>query len=80
MHRHNAGMIEIGDRASLGQIRLGIFGFRDQSGVRHLDGDQPIQLFIVGQIHQPKAAFTEHSFDPVATDTPRMLSGRTTIR
>lgn len=80
MHRHNAGMIEIGNRASLGEIRLGIFGFGDQYGMGHLDGDLPIQLFIVGKIHQPKAAFTEHSLYPVASDTPRMLSGRTTIR
>ena len=59
MHRHDAGMIEIGDRASLGQIRLGIFGLRDQLGVRHLDGDQPIQLLVVSQIDETEAPFAQ---------------------
>ncbi len=29
MNRDDVGMVEIGDRASLRQIRLGIFGLRD---------------------------------------------------
>jgi ABC-type transporter Mla maintaining outer membrane lipid asymmetry ATPase subunit MlaF len=49
MHRHDAGMIQVGDRARLSQIRLGIFGLRDQLGVRDFDGNRAIQLLIVSQ-------------------------------
>ena len=75
MHRHDAGMVEIGDRAGLGQIRLGIFGLRDQLGVRHLDGDRPVQLLVVGQIDQAEAAFAQDLLDAVATD-PLRAPGR----
>lgn len=53
-------MIEIGDRASLGQICRSIFRFGDQLGMRHLDGNQPIQLLVMSQIDETKAAFTQH--------------------
>ena len=72
-------MVEIGDRAGLGQIRLGIFGLRDQPGVRHLDGDGPVQLLILGQIDEAEAPFAQHFLDPVATDPLRACSGRTFI-
>ena len=74
-------MVEIRDRPSLRQIRLGIFGLRDQLGVRHFHRHAAIQLFVVGQIDQSKATFTEYSLDPVTPDALRMLSGRTaTVR
>ncbi len=73
-------MIEIGDRASLGQIRFGIFGLRDQLGVRHLDGDEPIQLLVVGQIDEAEAPFAQHFLDAVATNLLERLSGRSIIR
>ncbi len=76
---NDVGMIEIGDRASLGQIRLGIFGLRDQFGVRHLDGDRPIQLLVLGQIDETEAPFAQHLLDAVATDPLGMFGGRTFI-
>jgi hypothetical protein len=79
MHRHNTGMIEIGDRASLGQIRLGIFGFGDQFGVRHLDGDQPIQLLVVGQLDKAKATFAQYLLDAIATNLCERMSRRSLI-
>ncbi len=75
MHRHNAGMIEIGNCAGLGQICLGIFGLGDQLGVRHLDGNQPIQLLVMGQIDETEAPFAQHLFDAIATNLFERLSG-----
>ena len=73
MHRDDAGMVEIGDRASLGQIRFRIFGLRDQAGVRHLDGDGPVQLLIVSEIDKAEAPLAQHFLDAVATDPLGML-------
>ena len=75
MHRNNAGMIEIGNRASFGEICLGIFGLRDQLGVGNLDGNQPIQLLVVGHIDEAKAAFAQHFFDAIAANLFERLSG-----
>ena len=72
-------MIQIRHRTGFGQIRLGIFGLRDQSGVRHFHSHAAIQLFVVGQIDQSKTTFAEYSLDSVTTDALRMLSGRATI-
>ena len=72
-------MIEIGDGAGFGQIGLGIFGLRDQLGVRHLDGDGPVQLLVVGQIDEAEAAFAQHLLDAVATDPLGMFGRRTFI-
>ncbi len=77
MHRNDVGMIEIGDGAGFGEIRLGIFGLRDQPGVRHLDGDRPVQLLILRQIDEAEAPFAEQLFDPVTPDPPRACSERT---
>ena len=77
MHRDDAGMIEIGDRASFGEIRLCIFRLRDQLGVRNLDGNGPVQLLILGQIDKAEAAFAEHLLDAVATDPLGMFGRRT---
>ena len=72
-------MVEIGDRAGLGQIRFGIFGLGDQLGVRHLDGDGPVQLLILSQIDEAEAPSAQHFLDPVSTDPPRAWSGCTFI-
>ena len=68
-------MIEIGDRASFGEIGLGIFRLRDQLGVRDLDGNGPVQLLILGQIDKAEAAFAEDLLDAVATDVLWLRSG-----
>jgi hypothetical protein len=37
--------------------------------VRHLvDGDEPLQLVVLGQVNQTKTAFAQDSFHPVAAD------------
>ena len=42
-------------------------------GVGHLDGNKPIQLFIVRQIDEPKAPFPHDPLDAVTTDPLRVL-------
>ena len=64
-------MIEVGDGAGFGQIGFGVFGPSDQLGVRHLDGDEPLQLVVVGQVDEAEAALAQDSFHPVATDAFR---------
>ena len=61
-------MIEAGDGAGLSQIRFGIFGPADEVGVRHLDGDGPLQLIVVSQVDETEAALAEDSLHPIATD------------
>jgi hypothetical protein len=73
MHRDDAGMIEIGDRASLSQIRFRILRLRDEPGVRHLDSDGPVQLLIVSEIDNAESPLTKHFLDAVATDPLGML-------
>ena len=66
-------VVQIGNRAGLGQIRLGVFRLGDQSGVRHLDGDTAIQLVVVSKIDQPEPAFAQQLFDAVASDAFGMV-------
>src|SRR5205814_5086278 len=40
-----------------------------------LDGDEPLQLVIVGEIDEAETASTENFFDAVATDVLRLRSG-----
>ena len=65
-------MVEVGDGAGFGQIGFGVFGPGDQLAVRHLDGDEPLQLVVVGQVDEAEAALAQDPLDPVATD----LAGR----
>ena len=39
-----------------------------QLAVRHLDGDQTLQLVIVGEVAEAESALTEDFLDAVATD------------
>ncbi len=73
MHRDDAGMVEIGDRASLSQIHFRIFGMRDQAGVRHLDGDGPVQLLVLSEIDKAEAPLAQHFLDAIAADPLGML-------
>ena len=60
---NDAGVIEVGNRASFGQIRLGILGFRDQLGVGYLDGDQPSERPLARQIHAGRRPLPEGTED-----------------
>ena len=76
---HNVGVIEMGDGAGFGQIGLGVLRLRDQSGMRHLDGDQPVQLLVAGQIDHPETTLAQEPFRRgsdrcgPAVDRPRRL-------
>ena len=62
------------DGAGFGQVCIGVFAPGDKPAVRNLDSDGPLQLLIVSEVNQSKAAFAQDSLDPVATDSTR-LSG-----
>ena len=68
-------MVEAGDGAGFGQVGFGVFGPGDEPAVRHLDGDEPLQLLVVGQVDEAEAAFAQDSLDPVATDALGLLGG-----
>ena len=36
--------------------------------MRHLDGDGPLQLIVVGEVNEAEAAFAQDPLDAVATD------------
>ena len=68
-------MIEVGDGAGFGQVGFGGFGAIHQLAMRHLDGDEPLQLVVVGEIDEAEAALTEDFLDAVATDVLRLRGG-----
>ena len=58
-------MIEIGDGAGLGEIRLGVLRVGDAFGMRHLDRHLAREIFVVGQIHEAEAPFAQDFFDSI---------------
>ena len=68
-------VIEVGDGAGFGQVGFGIFGSIHQLAMRHLDGHEPLQLVVVGQVDEAEAALAQHLLDPVATDVLRLGGG-----
>ena len=64
-------MVEIGDGAGFGQIGFGGFGAVHQLAMRHLDGDKPLQLVVVGEVNEAEPALAQNFLDPVATDVRR---------
>jgi hypothetical protein len=75
VHRHDVGVIEIGGGAGLRQVGLGVFQPGHQPAVRHLNGYQPLQLVVVGQVNQTESASAQDSFHSVAADVLRCRSG-----
>jgi hypothetical protein len=73
--RNNLRVIEVGDGAGFGQVGFGGFGAIHQLAMRHVDGDKPLQLVIVGEIDEAEATVTEDFFNAVATDVLRLRSG-----
>ena len=61
----------LGDGAGFGQIGFGVGDLGDELGERNLDGDEALQLVIMGEVDKAEAAFAQHSLDPVATDLLR---------
>ena len=72
-------MVEVGDGAGFGQIGFGGFGTIHQLAMRHLDGDETLQLVVVGEVDEAEAAFAQDFLDPVATDLLRTCFGCTFI-
>ena len=56
MDGNDVGVIEAGDSAGFGQVGFGDLRAGRQIAVRHLDGDQTLQLLIVGQVDDAEAA------------------------
>ncbi len=75
--RHDVRVVEVGDGAGFGQIGFGVFGASHQLGVRHLDGDEPLQLVVVGEVDEAEAALAQDFLDAVATDVLRLRGGNT---
>jgi hypothetical protein len=75
MHGNDMRVVEAGDGAGFGQVGFGVFGPGNKSGVRHLDGDRPLQLLVVGQVDDTEAASAQDSLHPVAADALRPRSG-----
>ena len=80
VHRDDVRVVEIGDRAGFGQVRLGVLRAKNERGMRHLDGDGPVQLLVVGQIDQSETALAQEPFHPVAADPFRLLGQRGLIK
>lgn len=68
-------MIELGDCPRLGQIRFRIFGLGDQLSVWHFDGNQSLQMLIIGEIDKAEAPFAEDFLDAIATGPLGVFSG-----
>ena len=52
---HDVRVVEVGDGAGFGQVGFGVFGPSHQLAVRHLDGDEPLQLVVVGQVDEAES-------------------------
>ena len=53
---HDVRVVEVGDGAGFGQVGFGGFGAIDELAMRHLDGDEPLQLVVVGEVDEAEAA------------------------
>ena len=78
-------VIEVGDGAGFGQVGFGVFGAIHQLAMRHLDGDEPLQLVVVGEVDEAEAALAQDLLDPVATDvrgggSQQRRAGRVPVR
>lgn len=69
-------MVQPGDHPRLGQICGGIPGAGDALPVRDLDGNQPLQLLVAGEVNHAEAAPAKEAFNAVAADVPRWVGLR----
>ena len=68
-------MLEPGEDLGLDEKRFDVLRRRDSFGVRHLDGDGPVELVIVCKIDAPEAALPEQPDDAIAADLDRIAGG-----
>ena len=71
MNGDDVRVIEVGDSAGFGQVGFGGFGPIHQLSMRHLDGDEPLQLPVMSEVDEAEAALSADFLDPVATDVRR---------
>jgi hypothetical protein len=79
VNRDDVGVIKIGDRASLGQIRLGILGMLDQMRVRDFDGDVTVKFLVACKVDTAKPASTQKPFNAITTHLTRKRLRLTTV-
>ena len=75
MHWHDVRVIEVRNGAGFGQVGFGVFGPGDETAVRHLDSDTPLQLLVVRQVNDAETALSQDSLDAIATDVLWLLGG-----
>ncbi len=73
-------MIEIGDGASFGQIRLGVFRILHQSGVRDFDGNVAVKFLVAGKVDSTEPASAQQPFDAIASHLEWIRFRLTTVR
>src|SRR5262249_35739819 len=74
-NRDDVRMVEAGDGAGFGQVGFGVTRPSDKPGVRHLDGHEPLQLLVVGQVDDAEATLAQDFLHPVATNLLRSFGG-----
>ncbi len=74
--RHDVGVVEGGEDAGLGEVGFDSLAIAHPAGVRHLDGNGAVQLFVASQVDAPEAALAEDLLDPVATDPHGQVGGK----
>ena len=65
MHRHDAGVVQPGENAGLGQVGLGI---GNSLRMRDFDGDAALQVFVIAQVHRGKTAAAKDALNSVTAD------------
>jgi hypothetical protein len=67
-------VVEIRNGASFGQVGFGIFGLRHSLWLGNLDGDETLQLVVVGEIDHAETTLPQQALDPIAADVLRCRS------
>ena len=81
MYRHDAGVFQLDGRAGLLQKRGHLLLGGEPVRTRQLQGNQPVQFRVVGQVDGAESAYAEPLLHPVAADRFRYgLLGRLLLR
>ena len=73
MDGDNVRVVQVGDRAGLDQIRLGVFRPGNEPAVGHLDRHEALQLVVTGQVDEAEIPLSENSLNPVTADVLRQV-------
>jgi hypothetical protein len=82
VHGKDGGVVEGGQHARLGQVRLGVGGGGDALAPRHLDSDVAAQVVVVAAVDDAEGARAQPGRHPVAPQALRrpLLPGRGGMR